>query len=178
MPPAPLPRDELVRLDALERSGLLGPEKEAFFEQTVDAVQTEIAVPVVLVSLIDEDCQRFKARRGLEVDDTPRDVAFCAYAIHADTALVVADARLDPRFADNPLVNGPPEVIAYAGAPIKLECGSRIGTLCAIDHVPRNWSTREIICIEHHARRLAQFIDERNAAFIAGEGQAAQPDGI
>lgn len=163
MPRAPYPLDETARLDALTRASVLDTEAEPFFEDIVDSVQQVVSSPIVLISLVDEWRQWFKARRGLDAEETPRDHAFCAHAILSDETLVVRDSREDARFCDNPLVSGAPNVIAYAGAPIVLENGARLGTVCVIDHKPRQWSASEIAHVERNARLVARHIDARRA---------------
>lgn len=163
MPAAPFPCNEAGRLEALLRAAILDTEVEQFFEDIVDSVQQVVGAPIVLVSLVDEWRQWFKARRGLEASETPRDQAFCAHAILGNATLIVQDSRLDARFRTNPLVTGGPRVIAYVGAPIVLECGARLGTVCAIDQTPRQWNNAEIAHIERNARLVARHIDARRA---------------
>jgi len=97
--------------------------------------------PIALISLVDSDRQWFKARMGLDLVQTSRDVAFCAHTIASPEAgmFVVPDASRDPRFAGNPLVLGLPGIRFYAGQPIEVQ-GRRIGTLCVIDRRPRTLS--------------------------------------
>lgn len=163
MPKAPLSSNENARVEALIRAAILDTDVEDFFEDVVDSVQQVVGAPIVLVSLVDEWRQWFKARRGLEAPQTHRDYAFCAYAILDDATLLVSDARDDARFFDNPLVTNEPHVIAYAGAPIILEGGARLGTVCAIDTKPRAWTAFEVAHLERNARIVARHIDARRA---------------
>lgn len=93
--------------------------------------------PIALVSIVEEARQRFLARTGLDAEETPRDVSFCALAMLGGDIFVVPDACNDPRFADNPLVTGPPHIRFYAGAPLVDGAGVPLGALCVIDTQPR-----------------------------------------
>ncbi len=135
-------------------------------------------VPVALISLVDADRQWFKANVGLPgVRETPRDVAFCAHAVLGDGVFEVPDATLDPRFADNPLVTAEPNVRFYAGAPIRLKDGHRVGTLCVIDRQARalNAVQRELLhCL---AVAAAHAMEGRRAALELQRTAAATEDG-
>ncbi|WPB59286.1 GAF domain-containing protein [Xylophilus sp. GOD-11R] len=116
MKTAPLPPDEPQRLRALHELLLLDGPPEEKFDRVVRFAAEQLDVPIALVSLIDDDRQWFKARHGIDVAETPRDVAFCAHAILQPELFVVEDASLDERFSDNPLVTDGPRIRFYAGA--------------------------------------------------------------
>ena len=97
-----------------------------------------------MVSFIDDRSQRFKDMVGTDLDQTPREDAFCAYTILSDAVLWVEDAHLDPRFADSALVTGAPHIRFYAGAPILGADGMRLGAVCIISPEPR--ARDETIC--------------------------------
>jgi GAF domain-containing protein len=131
------PRDEAQRLAALRALGLLDTQPERAFDDIVALTKFVLDVPIALVSLVDSDRQWFKAAVGLEACETSRSVSFCAHAIHEPDIFVVPDATFDPRFHDNPLVVGEPYIRFYAGFPLQLTTGHRIGTLCALSPVAR-----------------------------------------
>lgn len=140
MLPAPIPPNEDERIASLRRMLLLVTPDEESFDRVTRVAQQLFKVPIVLVSLIDENRQWFKSCIGLSVRETGRDVSFCGHAIMNKDLFVIEDARLDPRFADNPLVTSPPHVIFYAGRPLSNSDGHMIGTLCVFDHEPREFS--------------------------------------
>lgn len=137
MPAAPIPVNEEERLAALHALLILDTPPEQRFDRIVSFAATEFEVPIALLSLIDSDRQWFKSRHGLDVCETPREVAFCAHALQRADPLVVPDATRDARFADNPLVTGPPGIRFYVGAPLALPDGVVLGTLCIADVEPR-----------------------------------------
>ena len=135
--PAPLPADEEQRIAALNELAILDTEPEERFDRLTRLAAAIFEVPVVLISLVDRDRQWFKSAHGVDARESPRDQAFCAHTILGDRALVVPDAMIDDRFADNPFVTGDKRVRFYAGHPLKASDGSRLGTLCLIDSQPR-----------------------------------------
>lgn len=133
----PLPPNETERLAALARYCVLDTPAEPAFDRLVRLARALFDVPIALISLVDSDRQWFKARSGLDAEQTPRAVSFCGHAVAADELLVVPDAAADPRFSDNPLVTGGPFIRFYAGAPLRTRDGFALGTLCVIDRQPR-----------------------------------------
>jgi diguanylate cyclase (GGDEF)-like protein/PAS domain S-box-containing protein len=135
--------NETERLSALRDLRILDTPPEAHFDAVCSTAASLFSVPIALISLIDSDRQWFKAKCGTDVDGTSRDVALCAYTILSDKALIIEDATKDPRFAQNPLVTGKPGIRFYAGVPLILRPGIRLGTLCLIDTVPRTLSLQQ-----------------------------------
>lgn len=148
MKSASIPANESERLRALHDLLLLDTPPDEKFDRVVRFAAEQLDVPIALVSLIDNDRQWFKARHGLDVTETSRDIAFCAHAILQPELFVVEDASLDERFADNPLVTSGPMIRFYAGAPLAAPHGERIGTLCVIDQKPRKLGIVEIAVLE------------------------------
>lgn len=159
--PAPLPDNEKERLAALQATGLLDTLPEAAFDDLVRIAAGICGVPISLVSLVDESRQWFKARFGLEATQTPREQAFCSHAILQPCVMVVPDAMQDERFRDNPLVTGAPGIRFYAGAPLEMAGGQRIGTLCVIDTVAREISEEQRASLAALARQAVAQIELR-----------------
>ncbi len=131
------PWTEAERLDALYLYEVLDTLPERSFDGLVEIAARACDTPVALVSLLDSHRQWFKAAQGVDIRETPRDISFCTHAVEDDADLVVPDATQDPRFADNPLVTGPPHIRFYAGMVLRTAEGLPLGTLCVIDDQPR-----------------------------------------
>jgi len=128
---------EESRINALRMYNIVDTAAEQAFDEIVHLAALICQTPVALISLVDEKRQWFKAKTGLSLNETARDIAFCNYTIASDEIFVVPDALQDERFKDNPLVTGDPNIRFYAGMPIKTPDGHNIGTLCVIDTVAR-----------------------------------------
>ena len=152
---------EQARLAELHRLEILDTPPEKLFDRFVSLAAETFGVPMAAISLGDAERQWFKALVGLTARQTPRDIAFCDHAIRTDRAMVVADATLDYRFRDNPLVTEPPSIRFYAGAPLTAE-GHRLGTLCIMDVEPRTGfgGSRQLECL---AESVAQALVVRKA---------------
>lgn len=165
MPAAPLPADEMARLAVLRKYDVLDTPAEQAFDDAVKLASAICGTPIALVSLIDESRQWFKARVGLDVAETPRDEAFCAYAIlEPQQVMVVPDATQDPRFSDNPLVTGAPDIRFYAGAPLLSPTGHAMGTLCVIDSQPRAMADDKRDALAAIARTVASQLELRRVS--------------
>lgn len=164
MPAAPLPTNETERLAALRELDVLDTAPESPFDGLVGAASSIAGTPVSLVSLVDENRQWFKAAVGLgEVRQTDRCDSFCAHTILQQGAMEVRDALLDERFADNPLVLTDPRIRFYCGVPIKLSCGSQVGSLCVIDFVPRSMTEDQLRSLGYLAVATASALEGRKA---------------
>lgn len=167
MQPANPRPDEAESLAALQALRVLDSPPEAEFDALVLAASLACGTPVALISLVDAERQWFKANQGLPgVTETPRDVAFCAHAVLGDELLEVPDATQDERFADNPLVAGEPNIRFYAGAPVRLSGGHRVGTLCIIDRQPRQLTETQREILRALAGVAAQALEGRQASLL------------
>ena len=153
MLPPVLPPSETERLRALLEYDVLDTPDEDVFDDLVTLAALVMKTPVALVSLVDAHRQWFKARLGTQARETSREISFCGHVVADGGPLVVADATQDPRFFDNPLVTADPPVRFYAGMPLKTDEGLTLGTLCVIDHHPREVNEDQL----HLLRSLARL---------------------
>ena len=162
-----IPIDEARRLAALHATRLLGSQPEQSFDRITRMATRLLKMPMATVSLIDKDIQWFKSRCGIDASQTSRDVSFCAHAILDHEPMVIPDARLDPRFADNPMVLGAPHVRFYAGVQLYSIDRMPLGTLCVLDRVPRKLADDELDVLRDLARLVEQLIHHRQLASAA-----------
>jgi GAF domain-containing protein len=158
---APFPKNESERIETIQNLQILDTEEEEIYNDAVALVAKLLNVPIALVSIVDTNRQWFKAKVGLEAKQTPRDLAFCAHAILQEEPLIVEDATLDDRFFDNPLVQDGVKIRFYIGSQIETKKGIKVGTLCAIDTVPRKVTDEEIHCLKIVSKQVSSYLELR-----------------
>lgn len=160
-----VPANEAERLKALASYHILDTPPEAAFDGITALAANILQVPIVLVSIIAAERQWFKSAVGLDASDTARDVSFCGHVVTLDRELVVRDARTDRRFSDNPHVTGEPQVVFYAGMPLRTNEGFVLGTLCAIDHEPRELTPQQYALLSILASQVTAQLELRRRNF-------------
>jgi signal transduction histidine kinase len=161
---------EQKRLGALRAFNILDTPAEEAFDRVTQMAAELFDTPIALISLVDATRQWFKSKVGLEPLETPREVAFCHFTIQSDDVMVIPDARHDSRFIDNPMVMGNPNIRFYAGAPLRLASGHRLGSMCIIDTKPRDLTPVE----RRRLATLAQIVvDEMELRYRTQELEIA-----
>jgi GAF domain-containing protein len=157
----PVPQNETKRLKILWEYEVLDTVPEVIFDNLTELAALICEAPVSLISLIDEDRQWFKSKFGTTVQETSRDVSFCAHAITGQGLFVVPDATRDARFSSNPLVTSDPKIRFYAGAPLVTPDGYALGTLCVLDTKPRKLRSDQKKALELLARHVVSQLELR-----------------
>ena len=156
---------EAKRLARLRLLSVMDTDAEPIFESLARLASAICGAPIALVSLIDGERQWFKANIGLTgVDQTNKDIAFCAHAIQGTGLMEVGDARQDARFVDNPLVAGAPHVRFYAGVPLVMPQGECVGTLCVLDHYARALTDAQRLALTELGTAVTQALLLRERA--------------
>ena len=157
----PLPKHEQERLRDLFETELLDSPKDSEFDDIVKLASQICDMPISLITLIDSNRQWFKAKVGIDVEETSREVSFCGHAILEDQLFEVQDALKDERFHDNPLVVEDPSIRFYAGYPLITGAGNRLGTLCVIDRVPRKLTDDQIFALKVLSQNVIKIAELR-----------------
>jgi GAF domain-containing protein len=165
---ANIPSQEAARLEALRQYRILDTPAEQTYDDITALAAFICDVPIALISLVDTDRQWFKSKVGIHVDETSRDISFCAHAILGEDIMIIKDALNDQRFDDNPLVTCAPNIRFYAGVVLRTPEGHPIGTLCVIDHHPRELSEQQKKTLKALARQIVMQLElKRTSAQLA-----------
>ncbi|MDF2450065.1 MAG: histidine kinase response regulator hybrid protein [Bacteroidota bacterium] len=153
---------EKERLKSLESYSILDSLPEKDYDDLTTIAAEICGTPISLVTLVDENRQWFKSHHGVNITETPIEYAFCSHTISSSEKIfIVNDSREDERFHDNPLVTHSPHVIFYAGVPLINHEGLPLGTLCVIDHKPRNLNERQITSLKALASQVMNLLELR-----------------
>lgn len=145
--------DGLPNLDAIE---LLGDGRDERFDRLTRLARRLFDTPMAFLSLAESDHRWVHSRIGVDPMRPPPEMAFCDPSLPGDEVLVVPDATQDERFMHHPMVVGLPEIRFYAGCPVKAPDGRSLGTLCVVDHEPREIESEDVRVLEDLARMLEQ----------------------
>ncbi len=148
----PVPSNEAERLQALHRLKILNGGMPSGMDRICSVARDLFQVPVVLMVFLDERLAWIKSDQQPGLSEAPRSLSFCNYTIMHDEVFVVNDARADRRFTNHPYVTADPPLRFYAGAPFITEPGIRIGSICLVDHVPRDFTPKQMNLLANLAR--------------------------
>ncbi len=181
---APMPDNELARLQNLLSYGILDTKKEKPFDDLTELIANVCNCKYALITFIDHKRQWFKSTRKIRLSESARDISFCAHTIAKDNVMVIKDTKKDIRFFDNPFVTGRYKISFYAGAPIISSAGYKIGTVCALDRKPKDVFTfkqkNALKIIAHQVTTLVELgvknklVTEQNDALAAASKKIVQ----
>ncbi|MEI8279885.1 MAG: GAF domain-containing sensor histidine kinase [Bacteroidota bacterium] len=173
----PIPKNERERIEALEEFHILDTLPERDFDDITKIASEICGTPISLISLIDVGRQWFKSKQGIDVNETSRDLAFCAHAINKpNEIMIVPDSSKDERFFDNPLVVQEPHVVFYAGVPLVTSDGLAVGTLCVIDHIPKKLNPQQQNTLRALANQVVCQLELRKKIRLLHESQGVLKD--
>jgi hypothetical protein len=164
---APIPADESKRLALLAACKIIYTPAEEAFDDVARLAAELCGAEIALITLVDSDYQWFKARVGVALEGTRRDLSFCGHCINGHHPFVVEDTLLDRRFIDNPLVTGDPNIRFYAGVPLEVDEGSAVGALSVADRAPRTLSDRQLESLRRLARQISRELRLRRDLDLA-----------
>ena len=155
-----MPANEAQRIHVLHSLGLLDALPDERFDRVTRLAKRLFDVPVAKITLVDDDAVFALSCAGQASGPVPRELSFCSHAIVNDGVLLVPETHSDPRFHDNPYVAGAPFIRFYAGCPLGVPGGARLGSLCLIDFAPRQFSSEDVSLL----RDLAGMVEQEMAA--------------
>jgi len=169
---AEIPKNEPERLASLYEYDILDTLPEKDFDDITNIASEICHTPISLITLIDANRQWFKSRHGIDVEETPRSQAFCAYTINdPNNALIVNDTTTDQRFFDHPFVAGSPHVRFYAGIPLVNEDGFALGSLCVIDNKTSSITPHQLEILQALARQVVRLLELRRKNLLLQQKQ-------
>ena len=163
----PFPHNENERIDSLKSYQILDTLSEHEYDALTRLAAQICGTKIALITLIDENRQWFKSKVSLDVSETPREISFCAHAINSpNDPFIIEDTRLDDRFKDNPIVQGDPGVIFYAGIPLVNEDDFALGTLCVVDDQPKKLTQEQLDGLKTLAQSVINLLELRKKNVI------------
>ena len=162
-----IPENEVERLAALEHYQLMGTAPETDFDELTELAAEICGTPIALVTLLGAEKQWFKSHHGTDLEQTPREIAFCSHAIlETDGVMVVPDARNDLRFKTNPLVTGDTKIVFYAGVSLINTEGYAMGTLCVIGHEQRELTAGQLSALKVLGKQALMLMELRRKTAV------------
>lgn len=158
--------DASIRLDVLRALSLFNVNPDERFDRLTRLAKRVFNVPVAKVTLVAPEMVHTVSCAGEQPSQVPRELSFCSYAIHSDEIMIIPDTFDDERFAGNPFVIGDPHVRFYAGCPLIVMNGCRLGTLCLVDKIPRKMTQEDIILMKDLATMVEHELTAMHMAIV------------
>jgi signal transduction histidine kinase len=156
----PYPQNEAQRVKVLAAYELMDSGNDRNFDAIAEIASNICGIPISLITFIDEHRQYFKSHIGTDFTENARELSFCTHAIaSSEDIMVVQDARMDERFANNPLVTGPTKIVFYAGVPLINEDGFALGTICVLDQKSHKLSDSQLRALKSLAKQVVDKIE-------------------
>lgn len=174
----PVPGNEAARLEVLRQFEVLDTDPEESFDDLTRLAAYICGTPIAIITLVDADRQWFKSRWGLSLEETSRDLSFCAHAICETGPFIVRDALDDQRFRTNPLVTTEPYIRFYAGSPLTTVEGFRLGTLCVIDRIPRELKPEQVAALRMLSHQVMTQLELRRTIARLSHSLGAQKERV
>lgn len=167
--------EEVLRISDLYELDILDTPAEQDYDDLVELASMICGCPMSLISLIDNDRQWFKSKKGVDDSQTSRDISFCSHAIKQEDVFIVENTLNDDRFKNNPFVTGEVQVRFYAGAPIYSPQGHKMGTLCVIDRRPKTLLPRHIDALKKLSHQASKLLELRLKTRLLDKMLKTQP---
>jgi GAF domain-containing protein len=157
--------EEQRRLDELSGYEILDTEPELGFDDLVMLARLICEAPIATITFVAEQRQWFKAVAGLDFCESPIAESICAHAVQQPSPFVIADLTADRRTRDMRIVTGAPFARFYAGVPLTVPSGARLGTICVLDTKPRpqGLTLNQGLSLEALARQVVTLLELRRA---------------
>lgn len=162
---SPSSHEENSRLEALRSYDILDSLPEQDYDDIAKLASQICQTPIALISFLEEKRQWFKSSYGIDIQETPREYAFCSHQAQADPEdpMIVTDSREDKRFSGNPYVTGNPHVVFYAGVPLIDSDGFSLGALCVIDNYPKQLEKPQLDALKILAKQVVNLMELRSS---------------
>jgi PAS domain S-box-containing protein len=157
----PAHNNEIERLKALKSYNILDTASEKDFDRFTQLASLICETPISLISLLDEKRQWIKSKVGIDITETPREVAFCHHTIKNKYLFEIEDASKNNLFKNNPYVTQSPFIKFYAGYPLIDPAGYALGTLCVIDGETKTLNATQKKALQLLAEEVVSLIVER-----------------
>jgi PAS domain S-box-containing protein len=164
---------DATRLDAVHVTGLLDTPARPALDRLTRLTTRLLGVPTAVVTLVDRDRHYVASASGLSpafeaARQTPLSHSFTQHVVASAAPLVVTDTALHPLVLGHLVI---PElgVRACAGLPLVTADGRALGSLCAFDEAPREWSPEDLALLTDLAQAAMTEIELRSASRLLEE---------